>query len=89
MNSKAFWIANNLALLGLYAAAATLYLNGRPSEPLVWLVAIILGTHVLEIPYAFKLLGKLNPAPARVIVGTLLFGFTWWLPAKRGIYALR
>lgn len=89
MNTKPFWLAQNLALLGLYAAAASLCSQGQCGHWAVWLAALVLAAHALEIPLAFQQLKPQAPAPLRVVLGTLLFGFTWWLPAKRGIYAVK
>jgi len=89
MNSKPFWIAQNLTLLAIYAAGLALVLMGHSQHFLVLLSAVLLGAHALEIPVAFKVLKHLNPAPLRLVLGTLLFGFTWWLPVKRGVYAPR
>ena len=89
MNSKPFWLLQNLVLLGLYAAAAVLLGLGQSGHFVVLLAGVILVAHVLELPLAFRVLKHRNPAPLRVLLGTFLFGFTWWLPAKRGIYPVR
>ena len=89
MNSKPFWIAQNLALLVLYGVASALCGSGQSDHIVVLIAAVVLVAHVLEIPVAFKILKDRNPAPLRVVLGTFLFGFTWWLPAKRGIYPVR
>ena len=86
MTAKGFWISQNAFLIGLYAVASYLCISGNSHHWLVWLATIILVAHVLEIPLAFKVLKEKNPAPLRTIVGTFLFGFTYWLPVKRGIY---
>ncbi|HVT36907.1 MAG TPA: hypothetical protein VHE37_15055 [Nevskiaceae bacterium] len=89
MQGKGFWIANNVVLLGLYAVTTWLCVSGNSHHWIVWLATIILAAHALEIPLAFKVLKEKNPAPLRTVLGTFLFGFTYWLPAKRGIYAAR
>jgi len=89
MNGKPFWIVQNIALLGLYAAASVLCSAGQSGHVVVLIAAVVLAAHVLEIPLAFKVLKDRKPAALRVILGTFLFGFTWWLPAKRGIYPVR
>ena len=89
MNSKNFWVLQNLILIGLYAAASFMCINGQSQHWLTWLAAAVLVAHALEIPLAFVVLKSQSPAPLRTVVGTLLFGFTWWLPAKRGIYKVR
>ena len=86
MDSKAFWLVNNAALLAIYGVAATLFSQGQDSHWLVILAAVILVAHVLEIPLAMKVLKDKNPSMGRLIAGTVLFGFTWWLPAKKGVY---
>ena len=62
---------------------------GQSGHFVVLLAGVILVAHVLELPLAFRVLKPRNPAPLRVLLGTFLFGFTWWLPAKRGIYPVR
>lgn len=86
MDSKAFWLANNAVILALYGVAAVLFSQGQDSHWLVILAAVIVVAHVLEIPLAMKVLKDRHPSMGRLIVGTVLFGFTWWLPAKKGVY---
>ncbi len=88
MQNKALWKAMNLSLLLLYAVAAYLVSGGMElHHPFILFTAFILGAHVLEIPVAFTVLAEHKPNPLKVIIGTILFGFTWWLPVKRGLYA--
>ncbi len=86
MDNKWFWVAQNLFLLAVYACGAAMLIDGKTDSVMVWISAIILIAHVLEIPIAMQVLKAKNPAPGRLVLGTLLFGFTWWLPAKKGIY---
>ncbi len=83
---KAFWQFNNMALLAIYAAALVLLLSGQGGHLIVLLAGLILAAHVLEIPYAWYVLRDKDGSRLRQAAGTLLFGFTWWLPAKKGIY---
>lgn len=83
---KQFWQVNNAVLLALYMIAAVLVIDGRTDHWGVILAAVILVAHVLEIPLAMKVLKEKNPSMGRLVVGTVLFGFTWWVPAKKGIY---
>lgn len=85
-NGKGIWIASNLACLGIYAAASYLCLTGASSHIVVWAAALILIAHVLEVPLAFHQLKDRTKNPLKVVVATILFGLTWWIPAKRGIY---
>lgn len=79
-------MVNNAVLIALYMIAAVLVIDGRTDHWGVILAAVILIAHVLEIPLAIKVLKEKNPSMGRLIVGTVLFGFTWWVPARKGIY---
>lgn len=89
LDNKMLWLAQNLALMAFWLAALALLALGQSGHWLVLLAAVILAAHVLEVPLAFMLLRGRNAAPLRLVLMTLLFGYTWWLPARRGIYALR
>ena len=86
MDSKGFWIFNNVVILGFYGFAAGLLMAGNTQHWIVLVAGIILAAHVLEIPLAMKVLKDKNASFGRLAVGTLLFGYTWWIPAKKGIY---
>ncbi len=87
---KSTWLFLNAALLLYYGFVLVLLLQGAAPTHLAVLAAVlILAAHVLEIPLARKLLADLDPATPRLVLMTVLFGFTWWLPARRGIYAAR
>jgi hypothetical protein len=88
LDNKALWITHNLALIAFWLAALGLLVTGHSQHWLVLVAAVILAAHVLELPLAFMVLRGRNAAPSRVILMTLLFGFTWWLPARRGVYAV-
>lgn len=87
-NKKGFWIAQMLGLLAVYAVAAVFVMQGHTERRLILVVEIILGLHLLEIPLAFYMLKGRNAQPLRVIVLTQIFGLLWWVPAKRGVFAV-
>ncbi len=89
MNNKTSWLIPKIVLLGLYAAGIYLWVTGNTHHLAVWIAGLTVIAHMLEIPVAFKVLKPLNPDPLRTVIGTVLFGFTYWLPAKRGIYTVR
>lgn len=89
MDSKGFWIFNNVVILAFYGFAAALLMAGNMQHWIVLVAAAILIAHVLEIPLAVKVLKDKNPSFGRLAIGTLLFGYTWWVPAKKGIYAVQ
>lgn len=88
-DNRNFWIAQNVGLVLLYLAGLVLVMQGNTGHLLVKLDLVILAFHFLEIPWAFKVLKPLNPKPLRVIVMTFVFGLMWWVPAKRGLFAVR
>jgi hypothetical protein len=85
---KLFWQFFMATLLALYAAAVVRIALGDVDHRNVQLAAIILIAHVLEIPLAFRMLKDKKPQAARAILATLLFGLVWWIPARRGIFAV-
>ena len=87
--SRNFWIANMVGLVFLYAGGLVLAIQGQSGHLLVKLDVIILAAHLLEVPWAFKVLKGKNPEPLRTAVMTFVFGLVWWVPAKRGIFAVR
>jgi hypothetical protein len=89
LDNRNFWIAQNVGLVLLYLAGLVLVIQGNTGHLLVKLDLIILVFHLLEIPWAFKVLKPLNPQPSRVIVMTLVFGLLWWVPASRRLFAVR
>lgn len=86
--TKGFWMVQMAALLVLYTVAGLQFSQGHTDTRQILVTALILGAHVLELPLAFYMLKGRNAQPLRVIVATLLFGLLWWVPAKRGIFAV-
>jgi hypothetical protein len=82
LDSMGFWLAQNCAL-GLF------YLVAQTHHWVVLVAAVLLAAHVLELPLAFRVLRERQASAPRVLLLTVLFGFTWWLPARRGIYAVK
>jgi hypothetical protein len=89
LKQRGFWYLMMAACLLVYVAGAVLAWRGELRHPVVLLSAVLLVAHVLEIPMAFKRLSGRNPQPLRVIVATTLFGLLWWVPASRGLLAVR
>ncbi len=87
IKSKGFWIVQNVVIVAFWLAAVTLLATGQSQHRLVLLAAIILAAHVLELPLAFGVLRGRGVSPIKTLLLTLVFGFTWWLPVRRGIYA--
>ena len=86
--NRNFWIAQMLGLSLLYTAGLVLAIQGQTGHILVKLDLVILAAHLLEIPWAFKVLKERDPQPLRVVVMTFVFGLLWWVPARRGLFAV-
>ena len=88
LDNRNFWLAIMAAIALLYAGALWMVLQGHPAHPLVRISIIVVLAHVLELPLAFRALRGRNANPGRVTVATLVFGAAWWLPARRGLFAV-
>lgn len=56
----------------------------------IWPLFILLGLHSLELLLIGKMLGKsTNYTISQIIIFCLFFGYTWWIPAKKGIFQPR
>ena len=88
LKSRPFWLFNNLVLTAFHIGAiVALSLDANAFEQLwvkIW--ALLLVLHVMELPIAF-LATKERPASlVQTILMTILFGFTWWLPVRLGVF---
>lgn len=85
--TKNFWIAQIIGLFAFYAWAGW-HLAQDDGHRSVLIAAVILALHVLEVPLAFFMLKGRDANPLRVIICTLAVGLLWWVPAKRGLFAV-
>ena len=88
LDKKGFWIACCAVIALTYAAAIVLAAQYGFAHRAVRLALIMLAVHLLEIPLAFKRLAGKNAQPLRVAALTFLFGAAWWVPARRGLFAV-
>ena len=87
MMQKGFWYFLMTGAIVLYVAVGLL---GFYIFPHSWPKAIIgvlflVVLHLSEVPHVGKVLAGRGFSNGRIIVKTLLFGFTWWVPVKKGI----
>jgi hypothetical protein len=87
--TKAFWQALMLGVLVFYGYALMQGLSGGLMQRPVLVALAFLVAHTLEIPVAFRKLRDREPDPTRVVLATLVFGLTWWIPASRGLFAVK
>ncbi|MBW2544718.1 MAG: hypothetical protein JRD43_04500 [Deltaproteobacteria bacterium] len=50
------------------------------------LPVLLLLMHCAEIPVSSKIGRAKGISGARIVVNTAIFGFTWWLPLKKGVF---
>ncbi len=84
-NKPLFWRLNQLLIILLYE----LLVFGGYAFRMPWLGWALFGglmlLHIAELRNALRIGRKHKLKPGRTILMTMLFGFTWWLPLKRGI----
>ena len=87
MNSKGFWYFLQFGAIVLYCGAIILGYLVFPDSPLLWFsfFLFLVIIHISEIPFAMKFGKEKNLSSGITILKIFLFGFTWWLPLKKGI----
>lgn len=84
MGEQRIWYGMQAGLVFFWLAVPLVGLLGYHIPALTILAGIILLAHVLEIPLAMNRLRSKNLPAGKVIMKTLVFGFTWWLPLSKG-----
>jgi len=87
LDSKPFWIFLDAIVAVIWVTALALLLSGHSHHWFVWFAEFVAVIHALEIPFAFRVLAGRRVSSVRICLLTLIFGFTWWLPVRRGVYA--
>lgn len=87
-SNKTFWIMLMTGSIGLWALSVV---GGQllfPENPLkAWgLFLVLIVIHASELPGTFRLGRELGLSPQRMLIKTMLYGFTWWVPLKKGIF---
>lgn len=89
LDKKGFWYFLMFGAIVLWVAVIWLGYYLFPQSALGKAVPFLLtlALHLSEIPISLKI-GRSKGIPrGRVITLTAIFGFTWWLPLKRGVLA--
>ncbi len=90
LDNKSFWIANMMSCVVLWIVVifGAFYSFESPSVTITWWVitlALVIG-HPLELIMAIPIGKKAGISLQKTIINTLIFGFTWWVPLKRGVF---
>jgi len=86
---KSFWYAQMLgSLIGWAIVIAGFIRPYGKGFRTVWLVmAAIWLSHPLEVPAAALKIGRSKGLRLpEILLKTTTFGFTWWLPLKKGVF---
>lgn len=84
MGEQRIWYGLQAGLVVFWLIVPLVGLLGFHVPFLTAFAGIILLAHVLEIPLAMNRLRSLQLPAGRVILKTVVFGFTWWLPLSKG-----
>ncbi len=86
-SNKTFWIMLMTGAIGLWAVSVVggqlLFPENSLKAWIPFLALIVI--HASELPIAFKLGRKFGLSSQNVLIKTMLYGFTWWVPLKKGI----
>lgn len=81
-----FWRLQRAGLAAFVLLGAGLLVAGRTTHPVVLVCGVMLVIHVLELPTALRATRSRNVPPALTVAATLLLGFLYWLPIRRGVF---
>jgi hypothetical protein len=88
MNSKIFWyvlMSGSIVLYGLSIALGRYIFPDSYLLSRVFFIGLLI-LHIAEIQIASLKIGREKKVPdSMTVLKTILFGFTWWLPLKKGI----
>ena len=85
-DNRRFWLALNAVLLVLHGFGRYFYVTAGFADPVAKLWAIVVMIHMLEFPLAFIAVQGRRVGWGTTIIATLIFGFTWRVPARRGVF---
>ena len=87
MGKKIFWFLMMLGSIVLFGATVALGYYLFPDDHVAaWsFFVLLLLFHAVETFYSIRIGRIRRVSTLRSVVLTLIFGFTWWLPLKKGI----
>jgi hypothetical protein len=88
MNSKIFWQLLKIGAIGLWIISVISgYLLFPESHLKAWSFFIgLVILHALELLTTLKIGREKGLSTQTTVTKTLLYGFTWWVPVKKGIF---
>lgn len=88
MNSKFFWRFLQLGAICLWIFSLGLGFWFYPEYQMkAWsLFIVVVIIHTSELLLTLRMDSLRNKTTKAIVVNTVLFGFTWWVPVKNGIF---
>lgn len=88
MRSSPFWLFSNVIIFAFHVVATFTFLSNPDAFSLIWikLWIALFFIHFLELPIAFLATRERPASMVQTILMTMLFGFTWWLPVRLGVF---
>ncbi len=91
LDNKLFWQGNMVGAVGgwIFAFYGLIYPIDSFFVKILWLI-VLLGWgigHSIELKQSLPIAKEAGVPLGTAIVKTLVFGLTWWVPLKRGVFA--
>ncbi|MDY6823435.1 MAG: hypothetical protein SWH68_06505 [Thermodesulfobacteriota bacterium] len=84
-----FWYGNMAgAIAGWVFIIAGLIFPLTGALKILWIVITVLWVagHPLELIAALPIARSAGYTPGQAVINTLIFGITWWIPVKLGVF---
>ena len=87
LEKKGLWysLMGGALVLWAWALLAGLVYSSSLSGLALLLLVLLVVTHALEIPVSSRIGREKGLSTSRVVVMTMIFGFTWWVAVRRGV----
>jgi hypothetical protein len=85
-DKRSFWIWIDVGVILLYILiVGGSYLIGQPGPGWI-LFGLLELLHLTELPTAVNIGREKGVGLGRALLMNMIFGFTWWVPLKKGVY---
>ncbi len=90
LDNKSFWIGNMMfcLVLWVFVIFGVFYSFESHEVTIAWwaiTLALVIG-HTFELIISIPIGNNAGISLQKTIINTIIFGFTWWVPLKRGVF---
>ncbi len=87
LQQRGFWLLLMVGAIALWIAVFLVGILGFPDSAVAApaLLGVLFLMHCGELPVSLKIGKAKGLTTFRVVVKTVIFGFTWWVPLKKGV----